>query len=66
MNQKKNSVSIILEGLWLVIAIAMFVMGIYASINHGFKNSYTFFIITAIAAFLFYVRRSLRLKERDS
>jgi hypothetical protein len=59
MNKK---VTFILEIFWLIAAILGFVTGIYETTRHGLKESWMFFLITAIGLIMYYMRRNLRKK----
>jgi len=63
MNKKG---AIILEYVWLVLAIFAALYGIYKSSRQGLNESYMFFIISAIAAFMYMLRKAMRkFKEND-
>ena len=63
MNKKG---ALILEYVWLAFAIFASLYGIHKFIKQGFGESYILFIISAIAAFMFILRRAMRkFKEND-
>ncbi len=57
MNKKGT---IILEFVWLALTIFGVAIGSYKVATTGFKDSYVFFIIAAIAAFMYILRRAMR------
>lgn len=57
MNKKGT---IILEFVWLGLTIFGAITGSYKVATTGFKDSYIFFIIAAIAAFMYMLRRAMR------
>jgi hypothetical protein len=63
MNKKG---ALILEYVWLALAIFATLYGIYKSSQQGLGKHYVFFIISAIAAFMFILRRAMRkFKDND-
>ena len=57
MNKKGT---IILEFVWLALTIFGAAIGSYKVATTGFKDSYVFFIIAAISAFMYMLRRAMR------
>jgi hypothetical protein len=57
MNKKGT---IILEYVWLALTIFGVVIGSYKVATTGFKDSYVFYVIAAIAAFMYMLRRAMR------
>lgn len=52
--------TLILEYVWLTLSIIAVLIGSYKVIYFGFNQSYVFYIIAAIAAFMYMLRRSMR------
>ncbi|PIP54190.1 MAG: hypothetical protein COX07_06680 [Bacteroidetes bacterium CG23_combo_of_CG06-09_8_20_14_all_32_9] len=57
MNKKG---AIILEYVWLALTIFAALTGSYKVIKNGFDESYIFFIIAVVAAFMFILRHAMR------
>ncbi|MBI5538606.1 MAG: hypothetical protein HY951_00995 [Bacteroidia bacterium] len=57
MNKKGT---VILEYVWLALTIFGAVTGSYKVVTTGFKESAVFFIIAAISAFMYMLRRAMR------
>jgi len=57
MNKKGT---IILEYVWLALAIFSAVYGSYKFYKIGINDSYVFYVISAIASFMFILRRAMR------
>ena len=57
MNKKGT---LILEYVWLTLAIIGAIIGSYKAITIGYKVSIVFFIIAAVAAFMYMLRRAMR------
>ncbi|OFX36145.1 MAG: hypothetical protein A2X08_03110 [Bacteroidetes bacterium GWA2_32_17] len=51
---------LILEYVWLILAIVAVIIGSYKVIYIGFNQSYIFYIIAAIACFMYMLRRAMR------
>ena len=51
------------EVIWLLVAIACFVLGIKTAISQEFSNSLIFFVFSAVAVTMFAFRRYLRKKN---
>ncbi|MBI4646010.1 MAG: hypothetical protein HY738_05285 [Bacteroidia bacterium] len=56
----RHKFAFIAEIVWLVIAIFALLSGIYDTLKRGISNSYPFYIITAVAFFMYSYRRYLR------
>jgi len=52
----------VLELIWLFLAVLCLVMGVYAWYSSGLEKSYMFFILSALAVFMAYLRRYRRNK----
>lgn len=63
MNKKG---ALILEYVWLGLAILSAMSGIIKFYFSGLNNSYVFFIITLISAFMYMFRRSMRKFQQDN
>jgi len=63
MNKKG---ALILEFVWLALAIFAALFGTYKFIKIGFENSYIFYIISAIASFMFVLRRAMRKFQENN
>ena len=61
--KKSNNSNRILEVFWLIVAVFTLATGIHSTLKHGFRNSYMFFIMTALALLLYLARRALRMKN---
>jgi len=57
MNKKG---AIILEYVWLILAIVSIVIGTAKFYKTGFGNSYIYYIIAAVAGFMYMLRRAMR------
>lgn len=57
-----NKLGKLILGLWLVLAIACFVFGVYQTLVQGFGKSYMFFILGTISLIMFYIRRIVMRK----
>lgn len=57
MNKKG---ALILEYVWLSLAIFSALFGSYRFYKFGISDSYVFYVIAAIAAFMFILRRAMR------
>lgn len=57
MNKKG---ALILEYVWLTLAIIAVLIGIYKIIYTGLNQSYIFFIIAAVASFMYMIRKAMR------
>ncbi len=57
MNKKG---ALILEYVWLTLAFVAVLIGIYKISYNGLNNSYVFFIIAAVASFMYMIRRAMR------
>jgi membrane protein implicated in regulation of membrane protease activity len=56
-----NKLAYILELIWLGLAVFCIGVGIYATINTGFQTSYMFFVLSALAIIMYFIRRRRRL-----
>ncbi len=54
----------ILEIFWLIVAILGLIAGIHQTYNQGLKESWLFFLIALIGFAMFYLRRTMRKKQR--
>lgn len=63
MNKKG---ALILEYVWLILAIFAAIFGTYKFTNAGFEKSYVFYIISAIASFMYVLRRALRKFQENN
>lgn len=63
MNKKG---ALILEFVWLALAIFAVLFGTHKFIKMGFEKSYIFYIIAAIASFMFILRRSIRKFQENN
>lgn len=63
MNKKG---AIILEFVWLALAIFAALFGTHRFIKMGFENSYIFYIIAAIASFMYILRRAIRKFQENN
>jgi hypothetical protein len=63
MNKKG---ALILEFVWLALAVFAALFGIYKYTKVGFGNSYVFYIISAIASFMYILRRALRKFQENN
>ncbi|PLX08880.1 MAG: hypothetical protein C0594_05920 [Marinilabiliales bacterium] len=61
MNKKA---ALILEIVWLVVAIASLTAGIHKTTKHGFSESYLFFIMALVAILVYSFRRHLRIRRK--
>ncbi|MBN1119263.1 MAG: hypothetical protein JXA77_18785 [Bacteroidales bacterium] len=59
-------ISFILEIFWLIIFIFASIKGLIETFKMGFEGSYVFFIISALALFLFLARRNLRRNTSEN
>jgi hypothetical protein len=57
-----KQVFFILEIFWLIVGILGFVAGIYETSRHGLKESWMFFLISAVGLGMYFMRRNLRKK----
>lgn len=57
-----NKRSLILERMWLVIALTTFILALFETIRKPLNQVYPLFIIAAISFFMFLLRRNLRKK----
>ena len=55
-----------LEILWVIVAVACFVLAIKTALENRMNNSLMFFIFTAIAATMYALRRHLRKNNPSS
>jgi asparagine N-glycosylation enzyme membrane subunit Stt3 len=55
-----------LEVIWILVAIACFILGIKAAIGNHLTNSLIFFIFTGIAVTMYAFRRYIRKKNPPS
>jgi hypothetical protein len=62
MNKKAT---LILEYVWLTISIISAVGGSIKFYRLGFDKSYVFYIIAAISAFMYILRRSMRKLDEN-
>jgi len=63
MNKKG---AIILEYVWLSLAIFSVLFGTYKFYKIGIGESYVFYIIAAIASFMFILRRAMRKFQENN
>jgi len=62
----KNKFALILEIVWLIVAVLSLIAGINQTYKFGFKNSILFYIIFLIAIIMYSFRRYLRKSGRKS
>jgi hypothetical protein len=55
-----------LEIVWILVGIACLVFGIQKAIDNGIGNSYTFFILAAVAFSMYALRRHLRKNDKST
>lgn len=55
-----------LEILWIIVAVACFVLAIKTALENHMNNSLMFFIFTAIATTMYALRRYLRKNNSSS
>lgn len=55
-----------LEVIWILVALACFILGIKTAIENRMNNSLMFFIFTAIAITMFALRRYMRKNDSSS
>ena len=55
-----------LEILWVIVALACFVLGVKTALENRMNNSLMFFIFTAIALIMYALRRHLRKNNSSS
>ena len=60
---KKNNKIFFMEHVWLLFALVSLGFAVHATINHGFKQSYVFFIMVAVCVLMFLWRRFARKKD---
>lgn len=65
MNKQNNSYGIILEYVWLVIALFSLSFGIFQIFRIGLKQSYPLLLILIIALSMFFLRRYLRKTKKN-
>jgi hypothetical protein len=63
MNKKG---ALILEFVWLALAIFAVLFGTYKFTKVGIGNSYVFYVIAAIASFMYILRRALRKFQENN
>jgi hypothetical protein len=65
MKRYQEIVRMCVEYTWLVIACVSLVFAIYSCVKYGVwnKDTVTFFIITPISFFMYFVRRKTRLTK---
>jgi len=63
MNKKG---ALILEYVWLTLAIFAALFGTHKFVKLGFEKSYIFYIISAIASFMYILRRALRKFQENN
>lgn len=54
----------ILEIFWLVVAVLALIAGIHQTYMQGLKESWLFFLIALTGFAMFYMRRTMRRKQR--
>jgi uncharacterized membrane protein len=54
----------ILEIFWLIVAILGLIAGIHQTYTQGLKESWLFFLIALVGFAMFYMRRTLRKKQK--
>ncbi|MBL4752632.1 MAG: hypothetical protein JKY52_03385 [Flavobacteriales bacterium] len=54
-----------LERVWFVVGATSLLIGIYETITLGIEESYIFFIFTAVAGFLYFLRRKQRIRMQE-
>lgn len=52
----------LMEYLWLTLALFCFIFAIYVTFVKNFKESYIFFIFTAICVIMYFLRKKMRQK----
>jgi hypothetical protein len=55
-----KQVFFILEIFWLIVGILGFAAGIYETTRNGLKESWMFFLISAVGLGMYFMRRNLR------
>jgi|GEM_PF-2237075 len=55
-----------LEVVWIVVALACFILGVKTAIENRLNNSLMFFIFTAIAMTMYALRRHIRRNNSSS
>ncbi|MBN1989126.1 MAG: hypothetical protein JW783_07020 [Bacteroidales bacterium] len=58
-----NKLSVVLETIWIVLAVVCLGMGIYATSKAGIGQSYMFFLLSVLALLMFVARRRKRLNN---
>lgn len=59
-----NKLPVVLEFIWLVLAVCCVGLGIHATVKHGFVVGRTFFILAILALLMFYIRRRRRINSK--
>ncbi|KAF5079689.1 hypothetical protein DSECCO2_126820 [anaerobic digester metagenome] len=60
---KMNKLSVVLETIWVILAVVCLGMGIYATSKAGLEQSYMFFLLSVLALLMFFARRRKRLSN---
>jgi asparagine N-glycosylation enzyme membrane subunit Stt3 len=55
-----------LEVVWIIVALACFILGVKTAIENRLNNSLMFFIFTAIAMTMYALRRHIRRNNSSS
>lgn len=64
----KNNLQIgfVLEIFWLTVFVAAFIKSIADTFRYGISESYEFFILSALALLLYFLRRNLRKRNSQN
>jgi Flp pilus assembly protein TadB len=61
--KNRNNIHFILEVFWLIAGILTAIMALLTSLKRGINEGYMFFIMALLCFVLYFIRRSMRLKE---
>jgi len=64
MYQMKSSVSGLFEVVWFVLGGLMLFMAVSASLDHGIRESWYYYLFSLLAYIMYYLRRRTRLSKR--
>ena len=59
MNKERKS-SKAPQFLWIAVGVMSLVAGLHKTYNHGFNNSYLFFVFTAVAILMYLLRKKMQ------
>jgi hypothetical protein len=58
-----KTLTLILEIFWFIVGVLGLVAGIHQTTRNGLKESWMFFLISAVGFGMFFIRRNLRKKQ---